>query len=211
MSVIAADASTAPGQPTPKPPDPPSYTACIAYLRAYAQWAKPVDGRSVVTSKRLKAQCEYEYQKLKLKALYTLIPYAWVTGEAAKLGVKATGRELQRRLALLKSQFPNEAAFKKYVVSRGVTIADLLLDIKVSALVELIQHKLETENKKWHLTTAQRQGMLDRFGTEFKAEWTARTDCRPGYVVPICRQYDLPRTPFGLVPPAVPLTNLATE
>lgn len=211
MSVIAAGASTTPGQPTPKPPDPPGYAKCIAYLRAYAPWAESVKGRPRVTTKRLKAQCEYEYQKLKLKALYAVIPYAWITGEAAELKVTVTSAELQRRLALLKSQFPNEAAFKQYVTNRGATIGDLLVDMRQSALAETIKHKLESESTTRSLTSAQRQERLNKFSSEYVAKWTARTDCQPGYIVPLCKQYDLPKMPLGLKPPTIPLTEMSAE
>jgi hypothetical protein len=211
MSVIDAAASTAPGQPPFKPPVPPGYVACIAYLRAWAPWAKPVGGRPAPTSRRLKAQCEYEYEKLKLKALYFLISSVWLTGEAAELGVRVTDAQWRARLAVLKSQFPNEAAFRLYFVKIGLTIADLLAEIKQNVFAELIQRKLEKENDRRHLTTAQRQRVLNRFGSQFKAKWRSRTDCRPEYLVPICRQYNLPKVPFGLVPPAVLLTNMAAE
>jgi len=209
MSVIDANASTAPGQSSFKPPIPPRYTACIAYLRAYAPWAKSVNGRPAPTSK-LKAQCAYEYEKLKLKALYFLISSVWLAGEAAELGVGITQAEMRQRLAAFKQQFPTAQGFRQYLAKMGLTTADLRLEIGQNTLPETIQHKLEGENDKRGLTPAQRQRMLDRFGAEFKAKWRSRTDCRPGYVVPICRQY-LPKVPFGLVPPAVPLTIVTPE
>lgn len=209
MSVIAAGASTAPGQPTARPPDPPGYVSCIAYLRAYAPWAKPGDGRPAVTSGRLRAQCEYEYEKLKLKALYALISNVWVAGEAGELGVKATPGELRHALVQLKSGFPNEQAFKKFMEVRGLTLADLLDETTQGVLVELIQQKLEQEGDLQHLTTAQRQQRLDQFGRRYEAKWKSRTDCRQGYLVPICERYHLATVPFGLVPNALPLTDLA--
>jgi hypothetical protein len=211
MSVVAAGATTAPGQPTPKPPDPPSYTKCIAYLRAFAPWAQPVDGRPRPTATRLKSQCEYEYRKFKLKALYTLIPDDWVSGEAAELGITVTGAQLRQRLALVKGEFPSENAFKRYLASKGATVADLLLGFRQALLAGKIQQRLEAENDKLHLATPQRQQVLNKFSEEFKRKWTARTDCQAGYVVPICKQYKAPKTPPRLVPPSLPLTNMAPE
>ena len=209
MSVIAAEASTAPGQPTRRSPDPPRYARCIAYLRAYEPWAKPVKDRPVVGSRRLKAQCEYEYEKIKLKALYTLIPYVWIRGEASEMGVGVTATELRQRLEALKSQFGSETAFKRYIGKTGLTIQDLLSDIEQSVLSERIMQKLEKSSEQRQLTSAQRQQALRAFGVEYQAKWTSRTDCRPGYVVPICKQYHLSSVPYGLVPPAIPLTMSA--
>lgn len=205
MSAIAAEASTAPGQPKEQPPQPPQDVACIAYMRAYG--AKLVDPIANASGPQLKARCEHEYRKLKLKALYTLIVNVWVAGEAAELGVRPTVAELNRRLAAFNSQFPTNAALKSYLAGIGVTHADLLQSLEQALLIEKIEQKLEAANAQRHLPNAARERERDAFGAAFKAKWTRRTDCSPGYVVPLCRQYKTPSTPPELVPPAVPLTN----
>lgn len=51
------------------------------------------------------------------------------------------------------------------------------------------------------LAREQQRRTLARFVAGWRARWTARTDCRPGYVVPKCRQYAGPRRaedPFAL-------------
>ena len=47
---------------------------------------------------------------------------------------------------------------------------------------------------KQQLTVAQQQTALTNFVKEFKKRWTARTDCRAGYVAPNCKQYTAPKT-----------------
>jgi foldase protein PrsA len=42
---------------------------------------------------------------------------------------------------------------------------------------------------KQQLTATQQQGALSKFVKEFKKKWTAKTDCRSGYVVIDCKQY----------------------
>lgn len=211
MAVIAASASTAPGQPIPKPPDPPGYSKCVAYLHAWAPWAKAGAGRPAATPGRLKAQCEYEYEKLKLKALVMLIGEAWVKGEAAELGMHTSEAQLAQRLALLKASFPSAAALQKFLMAKGVTLADLLQEMRESALVAAIQQKLEHEGEQRHLSSAERQQALERFGRQFLAKWIAKTVCQPGYMVTLCRQYSDRKEPLGLKPPAVPLTNLSVQ
>lgn len=45
------------------------------------------------------------------------------------------------------------------------------------------------------LAKAQRRRTLARFIAEWRARWTARTDCQRGYVVQKCRQYGGPKAP----------------
>jgi hypothetical protein len=205
MSVIAAEASTAPGQPKEQPPQPPGDVACIAYMRAYG--AKMVDPIAHASSAQLKGRCEHEYRKMKLKALYAVIVYAWVTGEAAELGVHATSAELSRSLAAFNSQFPTRAALESYLAGTGATHTDLVQNLEQGLLIEKIEQHLEAARARRHLPSAALQRERDTFGAAFKARWTSRTSCSPGYVVPLCRQYKTPSTPPELVPPAVPLTN----
>jgi foldase protein PrsA len=47
---------------------------------------------------------------------------------------------------------------------------------------------------KQQLTATQQQGALSKFVKEFKKKWTAKTDCRSGYVVIDCKQYKAPKT-----------------
>jgi foldase protein PrsA len=47
---------------------------------------------------------------------------------------------------------------------------------------------------KQQLTATQQQAALSKFVKEFKKTWTAKTDCREGYVVMDCKQYKAPKT-----------------
>jgi foldase protein PrsA len=55
---------------------------------------------------------------------------------------------------------------------------------------------------KQQLTATQQQTALTKFVTEFKKRWTARTDCRAGYVAADCKQYKAPKT--GSTAPITP-------
>jgi foldase protein PrsA len=50
---------------------------------------------------------------------------------------------------------------------------------------------------KQQLTATQQQAALSKFVKEFKKTWTAKTDCRPEFVVMDCKQYKAPKTPAG--------------
>ena len=47
---------------------------------------------------------------------------------------------------------------------------------------------------KQQLTATQQQTALSKFVKEFKKKWTAKTDCRAGFVVMDCKQYKAPKT-----------------
>jgi foldase protein PrsA len=51
---------------------------------------------------------------------------------------------------------------------------------------------------KQQLTAQKQQQTFTKFVTEFKKKWTAKTDCRAGFVVKDCKQYKEPKTPAGL-------------
>ncbi|HEY4451374.1 MAG TPA: peptidyl-prolyl cis-trans isomerase [Solirubrobacteraceae bacterium] len=47
---------------------------------------------------------------------------------------------------------------------------------------------------KQQLTATQQQTALSTFVKDFKKKWTAKTDCRAGFVVEDCKQYKAPKT-----------------
>jgi hypothetical protein len=211
MSFVAASASTGPGQPKFQVPKPPDYAACIAYLKRYPSFGSNVEPAKP-THAQLKANCDYEFRKERLKALYVLIAFDWVSGEAAELGVKVTPRELGKTIAAFEhAVLPGGETFKEYLASQRQTVGDLRMELEQELLVLAVHRKLEARAAARSLSTAQRQQALNEFAREYERKWRARTDCAPGYVVPICRQYTPPRTPSRLVPNSVPLTDLAAE
>jgi hypothetical protein len=212
MSVVAASASTDPGEPKFKTPKPPGYAACIAYLKRYPSFgasAEPVKPAPA----GLRAKCELEYSKEQLKALYQLISFDWVSGEAGELGVTLAPAEQSKLLSFYEHRsFPNGESFGQYLASMGQTRSDIRMQLELELLVAGVHRKLEAQASARGLTTtAQRQLALTRFAEGYEREWRQRTDCQAGYVVPICRQYVAPNTPPALVPNAVPLTDLAPE
>ena len=201
MSVLLERGASAsePGRAIPTPPD---YRACIAEQRAHPS-STPAP---VSSQKQPKAFCKFEYERFKLKALYLLISYQWVTGEAAELGVKVDRTELLRQLGVLRQGqgLATEAAFRQYLHYAGANIKDIYLSLELAQLATKVEEKVGSELSKGETVAV----ALARFGKTYKRKWLARTDCRSGYIVPICRQYKRPKTPPAIVPPSVPLTAL---
>lgn len=64
---------------------------------------------------------------------------------------------------------------------------------------------------KSQLTATQQQAALSKFVKEFKKKWTAKTDCRAGYMVADCKGYKAPKTSSTAAPaPATPSTTATT-
>jgi len=207
MSVIAGEVSTVAGQPEPMVPEPPEYNACITYKRKY-----PVTpGQEANSTAELRHECELEFEKEKVKAIYFLIPSVWVRGEAVELGVNLTGTRLEQQLALAKRRFPSEAVAHKFLVGTRGTGKDLTARLTQLLLIARIQRALERQSHRLHLTQGQRQHVLDQFGKRFERTWRARTSCRPAYVTAVCRQYRLPKIAPAITPPTVPLTKMTVE
>jgi foldase protein PrsA len=181
MLVEATGSSMTPGRPVV--PEPPAYTSCIAHLEATS--AKPAKGQAKPTEGDLKGECEQQHKSLQQATLGFLISSAWIVGEAENLGVRVTGNEVQKELeATKRQQFPKAQEFQRYLATSGQTMSDLLLRAKLSLLSpEIQQHVIDSAGAKGE------QAALSRFVREYKKKWTARTDCRAGYVVQDCRNY----------------------
>lgn len=200
MSVLVGYGSNG-REPGPQVPVPPRYKACIADQRTHPRQSFH---QVNPTRKQLKADCEFEYERFKLKALYLLISYQWVAGEARELGVKLDQRELARQLSMFERAVAlGSGSFKRYLRFTRATRSDIELSLKLDQLTQKVEAKVGGPG-----TSQRREALLTAFGRQLKRKWLARTDCRPQYVVPICRQYRTPATPPKLVPPSVPLTRM---
>jgi hypothetical protein len=201
ISVLKARGSHGP-EPPPPAPVPPHYAACIAYARVHLDH---IPQSTPPIPKQPRAYCEFEYRRFKLKALYLLISYRWVLGQAAELGIRPNKPELRHQLSLYRKALglTSAAAYKRYLGFLRTNTADFLLSLEMEQLVRAVEAKVAGAAK----TAAQREAALAQFGRAYKARWLARTDCRSGYVVPICRQYPPGRKLATFAPPAVPLTD----
>jgi foldase protein PrsA len=141
MSVASSSSTGATTGAKPAVPVPPSYTACIAGLKAAA--AKPVKGQAPPTEATLKTQCETQYKTLQQEVLGFLISSEWVIGEGSSLGVTVSDKEVKAQFEKIKSQqFPKPADFEKFLKTSGQSVSDLLLRVKLNLLSSKIQQKI---------------------------------------------------------------------
>ena len=142
----AAKSQAQQGGPT-VPPDPPSYTKCVAALKE-AQ-PKPAKGQQAPSDADLKKQCKQSYDQLKQQVMQFLIQSQWVQQEAADQDVKVSSKEVQTLFEDQKKQaFPKEKDYEKFLRTSGATEQDILFRIKLDALQNKLTAKIQKEQEK---------------------------------------------------------------
>jgi hypothetical protein len=181
-----------PTRPPPKGlvPDPPDYADCIAYLRKNP--ARLIAAAQKPTDAQLKSQCRHKHEGLQRHMLDILITNYWLDGEGASRRLSVGDAELEQAL---RSQFPTQAAFRRFLAITGESASDERALLRANLMASKLQ---QTAVAQKPAASAARQRALAAFLRGFTARWTARTSCRPGYVVQECRQFPGPKAAGGL-------------
>ncbi|MCB8914632.1 MAG: peptidyl-prolyl cis-trans isomerase [Thermoleophilales bacterium] len=84
-----------------------------------------------------------QYEQVKEAAINDLLDQAWLSGEAAELGVTATDREVANELATIKKdQFPTKKAFDDFLKQSGFTMDEVRFRVELQVLSRKIQDKI---------------------------------------------------------------------
>lgn len=191
-----------PTKPVPKGvvPDPPTYAACIAYLKTTRQ--KIVETGPKPTAAQLRTRCAHKYQETKVLTLNTLINWDWTLGMGAAAGMKVTDAEVRQRLAAVKKNNLAGISFAKYLKYSGQTPSDMLLRSRVQLFEVKFHERLVAMVKRLPsgLSAEQRQRALAKLAATMPTnrQWVAKTSCSAGYVTSSCKQYK------GSQPPGTP-------
>lgn len=180
--------------PVPKGvlPDPPNYTACIAYLKSSGH--KLVESGPKPTAAQLKSKCEQHLHELKVLTLNTLIDWDWTLAAGEALGMKVSEAEVRRRFTEVNDRlFPQKAEFRIYLERTHQTLADMLFRAKVQ-LFEIKVAASQTAAEKRlpvALTAQQRETAMRKLIAALppSKQWAAKTSCREGFVTSACAQY----------------------
>jgi hypothetical protein len=170
-------------------PDPPRYAHCVAYLGTASPPAGKAEAKPTTT--QLKRACQQRYEALQHHVLDILITDDWLSGEGAAKGVTVSAGEVGQAIA---RQFPTRADYQRFLRLTGEKASDEQLLIRGDLLSVKLGQLRESAVLKSGRSQAQERSALERIGAEYTARWTARTDCRPGYVVQECRQFKGSRT-----------------
>jgi foldase protein PrsA len=117
-------------------PEPPSYSACIAHLRATA--AQVAGTTTSVATAQLKRACQRRYTEMLQPALSSLIHAQWLMGESAADGLKANAALVARELAA--SERAN--GFQATLATSGQTVADLKFSLMLTQLSDQIYERV---------------------------------------------------------------------
>jgi hypothetical protein len=153
-------------------PDPPSYARCTA--AAQAEQARLKHHRPL-PAQQLRRRCARVYVRLKDKAVAFLITADWLEGEAATQRVAVLPSEVAASYQQLLNG-PAGPAFGQRLAAAGMTRADELAELRIAKLSLKLREKIAAGNQP-----------LNAFVSAFRRRWRQRTTCRPGYVIPECR------------------------
>jgi foldase protein PrsA len=187
--VAIRDYQLRPQRPVPAwvVPDPPKFAACVAHLKGSSRNGAGISGSPP------KTQCRQKYQALREQVLGFLISGNALIQEGEARGLKATDAEIKRRFALATHvQFGSRGAYKHDLAITGETDSDQMFRAEIKVFTTKIEHQYLTALGQ---TQAQRARALVEFEETFPKRWARKTSCRPGYVVPACRQYQGTQVP----------------
>ncbi len=119
-----------------------------------------------------------------------LITNYWLSGEGAAKGFAVTDAEVKQTID---RQFASPAAFHRFLAITGESASDERLLLRGDLMATKLQQAAAGEKG---LSASQQA--LAKFINDFSAKWSARTSCKPGYVVQECRQYKGAKSAAGL-------------
>jgi hypothetical protein len=169
-----------PSGPVPKPAayEPPGFTACVAHLHTSTP-------KSTATA-QLEARCKKTYEGIQSRILNFLITGYWLRGEAAEQHASVTEAEVHKKFEEEKrANYPTAASFRRLQETSRQTVPDLIFAVET----RMLSTKLLEKFTKTHSHEKSEQATVAAFNTSLGSKWTAKTNCKPGYVVRDCKQY----------------------
>jgi parvulin-like peptidyl-prolyl isomerase len=109
-----------------------------------------------------------QYDQVRETAIGDLLDQAWLAGEASELGIEASDREIDNEFATVrKDQFPDEAAFKKFLKDSNFTIDEVRDRVRLQVLSTKIQDEITGQVTEVSDTEAERfyEASKDNFAT----------------------------------------------
>jgi hypothetical protein len=177
-----------PTRPVPKglDPDPPSYRACIAYLRSSA---KPAPGAAPPSDAALRAECASKEKGLQRHTMELLLTDYWVEEETNARGIDVSNDDIRRAI---RKEFASEQDRYRFMRLTHQSVADerFLLESKIR--LRKLQVSISPLRPDGH-ESAEMAAAVDRayarLGNQIKRKWIPRTECSPGFVVVECKAY----------------------
>ena len=123
------NAEESPGSPVIVPTDPPSFSGCIAQVRAQ------IPSLAKTPDKEIKSDCAQLFTTLSSQVMDFLIKAYWYQADAYKLHIRLTNKQVQSDfVSAKKSQFSTAAAFQSFLSETGQTMDDIIFRVRVNAI-----------------------------------------------------------------------------
>jgi len=164
--------------------EPADYSRCF-------EAAKLVAPRSFFnqlrpSARKLDQSCHALYRSVKAQSLGFLISAEWTIAEGAEHGIALSHADVERAFEQLrKRDYPTEQRLHDYLAERHWSLSDLFYQLKVNLLAARLTPRIAP-----HLASTGSDGQAyAQLVRQRQRRFLARTTCRPGYVVPGCREY----------------------
>jgi foldase protein PrsA len=133
------------GEFVTKPPNPPSFSNCVAIKRAQV----PPTRRDELSVEQLRRRCAREYDKLKRSTMHTLITTEWVQQEAAARNVTVSDKEVALVLQARKhGGFRSDDGFRQFLRDSGTTEGDIKFITRIQRLQAKVEDAITREASK---------------------------------------------------------------
>jgi hypothetical protein len=176
-----------PGRPVPRGlvPDPPAFTACVAYLASHAnKSARKADAT------QFKSACAERARNLRPQALRLLVISEWLGDEANRRGIRVSDVEIQRATKgpyrqrhLLLMEAGASRADQRFFIGSELLGAKLRRTLPIYA-------RLREQTRRGIVETAQMSAEVDaelqKFNDALTTRWAHLTRCASAYAIPEC-------------------------
>jgi hypothetical protein len=199
-------------------PKPPGYTACIAQLAATAPKPAKGAKKPTRAQLEAQCASEYESMKTETLGYLISADWLIGEAQAQGVCV-SDSEVHSRFISIRQQGFSAKGSFERFLRTSPYTVSDLLLRIKLQMLSERLEKKVlagahtvtqaqiakyynghrssfahqslaaASASIKQELRSQTEEKHFTAFKEEFRKRWTARTDCRAGFVVVDCKQY----------------------
>jgi hypothetical protein len=161
--------------------EPADDASCVADLGTLT---KRAGTSGHLTATQLSSKCRKLHEAIKQQALGFLISSQLKIGEASTRGVGVTDRDVAREFGSLRAErFPTDEALARYLQERRWTVSDERYLVKLNLISAGLQRKLQGQLRQMG------RAALVKLSAETMKKWSAKTTCRPGYVVRQCKEY----------------------
>jgi hypothetical protein len=160
---------------------PPHFASCVSRLR---NWA------AAENRDQLMNRCERQYTAIQTRVLGFLITGYWLRQEAQAHHLSLTPAAVRSKFEEeRRAHYPSTADFRHLQETSGQTIPDLEFAVETEMLSTRL---LQAFAKRAHMQVSNPKTVA-ALNRQIVATWTPRTECRAGYVVRDCKEYQPPR------------------